>query len=591
MHSLYFVLILSTGHMSLIFSLRLSPVREYSYRGRTSVELITLGHRPSYRNRRSDGCTPDHLSVRFTSDQRVVELFLQKNYDVNVNAPIFTNKKGNYTQESFISENVAVYQDLERGSAIMVECIPSTRKLELFGTFYNGSEEMMIEPEISEVQQEFDAKNLDNGQGPETKSKGKAYLQHDVRKKFSISHHALYQRNSHRPIFSDFIVEAELHSKYHTNTGQNARVKRANAAYQVELLMVADFSVYNLWLSRSSTGAEAKELLRQFYAFIVNGIDLRYKSITGSGLSITILFAGLYIAETLSDALWTESRKIPYGTTYQINASAALDDFKTWVQISSKLIGHDHAMLFTAYDLIDQNGNNVAGVTFLNSTCKSNSQSIVLDHFDATMATVAAHELGHSLGAMHDESLDGTGNSCFRNLSYIMAATVTVSNLGTSGFQYNINLWKFSPCSIFYFNAYINTISRINCMTTLSPAYNSSALFPYDQKDPGQVYSADDQCLYIRGPGSYVCRDIYDGNYTNTCAALYCKISGSISCSPSIAAERTSCGYRKWCVAGECVAAAEAPSVNGMLNKSGKENLLCYNLAACIIQLLSCDTF
>ncbi|KAK3595405.1 hypothetical protein CHS0354_008837 [Potamilus streckersoni] len=560
MLSLYFLLILFTGHVSSLTSFSLPPVKEYSYRGITSVELFSLTNPPSYRRRRSEDCTPDNLGVRFTADQQPVELLLHRNYDINVNAPLFVNKNGTVTQEMLNdSENVAVYHDKETGCAIMVECISSTRKFKLFGSFFNDSEELIIEPEILDGEEEISSARRDDHQRRETNSND---FKHDILM-FSISNHIIYKRKAFRSNLSDFIQEATMRPIYQVNSGHSARVKRAVTAYQVELLMVADYSVYKFWLDKSSTGAKAKELLRQFYAFVLNGIDLRYKSVTGSGFSITILFAGLYIAETQSDALWTEKRMVTSGYPYHVNASAALDDFSTWIQNITNLPEYDHAMLFTAYDLVADNGNStIAGTVYVNSTCHAFSQSVVEDHFDAKIITIAAHLLGHSLGSDHDGTLDGKGDSCSPTLSYIMAASAALSDAGSFDVHVSTNLWKFSSCSISYFQAYISRLNRTNCLTTLSLRYNSTVLFPYDQQNPGQIYSADTQCQYTQGIDSYFCRNIYHGNYTNMCAAFYCKISESTACYRSIAAERTTCGDKKWCVAGECITAAEAPSVN-----------------------------
>ncbi|KAL3854147.1 hypothetical protein ACJMK2_013425 [Sinanodonta woodiana] len=563
MNSPFFVCVLCVGFLS-ITSFRLPPVEEYVYRESTSVELLTLEHPASYRQRRSDDCSPDHIGVRFTADNNEVKLSLQRNYDINVNAPLYVNINETIMQESLEnSENVAVYQDLESGSAILVQCIPSTRKFELFGTFYNGSEELMIEPELNEGQDILPAASLSDVQSRKAKSKKEQVSQdQDVNEKFTISHHVIYKGKTMRPKETDYIVKGDLHSKHRAGVGHSARNKRATTAYQVELLMVADYSAYSFWLTKSSTSTAAKVLLRQFYAFVLNGMDLRYKSVTGLGFTITVLFGGLYIAETPASALWTESRKVASASVYQVDASAALANFSTWIQSTPNLPAHDHAMLFTAYDLTANGNNGVAGLAYVEATCTSYSQSIVEDNFDAQLMTIAAHELGHSLGAYHDGTTDGTGDICLPSWAFIMSASVTLSNLGTSGFQYNKNLWKFSSCSLSYFQKYINTLASSNCLTTLSVGYNSTALSPYDQQNPGQIYSADTQCRYTQGNDSYLCRSIYRGNYTNVCTAFYCQISGSLYCSLSIAAERTTCGDKKWCVAGECVTATEAPSVN-----------------------------
>ncbi|KAL3854150.1 hypothetical protein ACJMK2_013428 [Sinanodonta woodiana] len=412
---------------------------------------------------------------------------------------VLYHTKAQTTDVFYHSMNVAVYQDLESGSAILVQCIPSTSKFELFGTFYNGSEELMIEPELNEGPDVFPAASLSYVQSRKAKSKKEQVSQdQDVKDKFTISHHVIYKGKTMRPKETDYILKGGVYPIYRAGTNHSARNKRATTAYQVELLMVADYSAYSFWLTKSSTSTAAKVLLRQFYAFILNGIDLRYKSVTGSDFTITVLFAGLYIAETPSDALWTEKRKVASGSVYQVNATAALADFRTWIQSTPNLPGHDHAMLFTAYDMEANDNNAVAGLAYVEAACTTYSQSIVQDNFDGILISIAAHELGHST----------------------------------------------------------------NCLTTLSVGYNSTALSPFDQQNPGQIYSADTQCRYTQGNDSYLCRSFYDGNYTNICTAFYCKINGTLYCSLSIAAERTTCGDKKWCVAGECVTATEAPSVN-----------------------------
>ena len=46
----------------------------------------------------------------------------------------------------------------------------------------------------------------------------------------------------------------------------------------------------------------------------------------------------------------------------------------------------------------------------------------------------------------------------------------------------------------------------INCMASLSPDFNTTALSEFDDDVAGQVYDADKQCEHILGPGSYFCK-------------------------------------------------------------------------------------
>ena len=42
-------------------------------------------------------------------------------------------------------------------------------------------------------------------------------------------------------------------------------------------------------------------------------------------------------------------------------------------------------------------------------------------------------------------------------------------------------------------------------MKTLSVGFDPTGLTPYDQQLAGQVFSADEQCVQIRGTGSFFC--------------------------------------------------------------------------------------
>jgi len=55
----------------------------------------------------------------------------------------------------------------------------------------------------------------------------------------------------------------------------------------------------------------------------------------------------LFFCQTPSDSTWTESVAVTSTNPYQVDSSTALSNFRTWIQSTSSLPGHDHAMLFT----------------------------------------------------------------------------------------------------------------------------------------------------------------------------------------------------------------------------------------------------
>lgn len=342
------------------------------------------------------------------------------------------------------------------------------------------------------------------------------------------------------------------------------RHKRATGEHKLELLIVADYAVYKYWYDKSTkTTASEKETdaltsVRQFYAFIINGIDGMYKNIQTTSFTLSVVFAGIVIAQTPADATWTESVKVTSVTPNQVDSSNGLSNFNTWVRATSNLPGNDHAMLFTRYDLTAGGSTGNAGLAYLGRVCTDSSQSIVEDGFNFIMITVAAHELGHCLSAEHDGE---SGNSCSFSDQYIMAASSSPqTNAATA-----THPWIFSTCSTTYFSNYIDALdgANNNCMKTLSAGFDPTALTPYDQNLAGQIYTADDQCAHMRGTGSYFCNDRYNGDFSTLCTVLWCSdVTGNGYCHTHIAGDGTLCGNKKWCKTGVCTYDSNAPSGN-----------------------------
>ncbi|XP_056012019.1 uncharacterized protein LOC125678701 [Ostrea edulis] len=342
-----------------------------------------------------------------------------------------------------------------------------------------------------------------------------------------------------------------------TKDVNSSDIKRSVTEYKIEMLLIVDYSIYNYWFTQSKAGStvskdtEAKYNIRQYYAWVINGMDVRYKNIQTAAYKIAIVYGGIYIADTTAKSAFTENHKDSSSPKPKADAGTVLDSITAWVRGTSGLPGHDHAMMFSSYDFTSDGSSDVAGLAWVSQVCKSQSVSIVEDHFDFIMLTVAAHELGHSLSASHD----GTGsNSCNSNDAYIMSASSSVVT--------STNPWKFSSCSTKEFTTYINSLNYggSNCMTTLSGTFDPTALNKFTSL-PGQIFDADAQCKHIRGAGSSFCKFPYKGNYTTICSTLWCqKTDGSGKCTSSVGGDGLQCGHRKWCISGLCTYDVCAPS-------------------------------
>ena len=124
-----------------------------------------------------------------------------------------------------------------------------------------------------------------------------------------------------------------------------------------------------------------------------------------------------------------------------------------------------------------------------------------------------------------------------------------------------LNGWRFSACSVNYFNTFftktLKTPGGSRCLyqteTIRSEVPSVASLMP------GQIYGADEQCRQVFGPSSYVCRTLLV-NVSNFCPTMWCR-STSKRCVRLVAARGTSCGNKRWCIAGQCVYDRSAPLV------------------------------
>ncbi|XP_078325335.1 A disintegrin and metalloproteinase with thrombospondin motifs 6-like isoform X2 [Crassostrea virginica] len=361
-------------------------------------------------------------------------------------------------------QNVKFYQDWKSGASFMVQRNQSSPCM--FGIFLHKTEEYVMEPN----------RCLYGGST-------------DIRYKIS--------KLKRKPVSNADSIKSDAdHSwTFSSKKGISHRQKRESTDYRIEMLFVIDFSIYNYWheQSEASTTSEkdrdAKESIRQFYSFVANGIDVRYKSIQ-TWYKISILCSGIYIADNPSKAQFIESLKRTKSTGAEVDSSEALEAFKNWIHKTSGLPQHDHAMLFTRYDFTRDGSTSAAGYAYVEAICTDQSMSVVEDHFDFKLLTVAAHELGHG--------------------------------------------------------------KNTNCMKVLGSG-NDRGIFQKYTSLPGEIYDADSQCRHISGQESSFCKYPYNQNFSTICNTLWCRATdGSGQCVSSVGGDGLQCGNKKWCISGEC---------------------------------------
>ncbi|KAK3587444.1 hypothetical protein CHS0354_007935 [Potamilus streckersoni] len=477
----------------------------------------------SNRERRSSLPFPEKIKLQLRSKRFSPIITLQKNFNARTWIPIRYHNNDTYLNEpNYGSEPYQAYMDKIYDASALV-------------TRTNGRLEVMMEFYI-DGRQFFVVTKLDPSNTED------------------IIHTLVEPRN----LFSrenDYKREDEGEDPPIDHERLKRETTPVSTVNKIELLIFVDFSLFKFWKELTPKNGTNKEqvalrMIEQYYAFMGSAVNQRYQNINDSTLNIQVEVVGIIIAENEAGSPWTEKN------SNRIDANQTLVEFGNYIKANRKsLIGHDHAVLLTRYDIIVSGNPNAAGFAFLSTLCRDNSVSVVEDQFNFVSLTVITHEIGHSLSATHD----GTGvNTCNGSLGYIMA---TVNSPTTGSMAYN--QWLFSDCSKIEFQNYIQKLDETssNCMKWVDDLNHNN----YTIILPGTQYTADKQCIIMRDEkDSYMCRTSYNFegvfDYSSICTGMLCKVSSSSTCSMALPADGTPCGSKKWCINGRCVQSDSVPS-------------------------------
>ncbi|KAL3890599.1 hypothetical protein ACJMK2_002881 [Sinanodonta woodiana] len=523
---------------------------------------------------------PDELTFRIRRKSGDLMLTLKRNYDIDPNADIYFVKKvkdGRFIKSKSTPlerEALAYYQDVDNGAYMTVRCINSLNKRcerVISGNLHIGEISYDLRPASPDTKRRY---RMDN-----TDIIGRRYLlleqthiqqEQWVEKKDAKEVEKPYRWFNPGEKQNTIDMSNDTLSFYNLADLRDIEapdaIRQLKQNYYVKVALCMDSGIWDLYSSKvvdvhtSNKRDEVKRKIRESYSHIMNGVNLRYKTIKDPSISISVIPTDFIFF--LHEAMFPHnaSKVMTEDGIKYIGAKPYLDDFMDWDRKNGENDARkiDHLMLFTTvlilpnvymhelYELYSRSlhwCSNV-GMSNLRGVCDLGRRTSIVNARDYVWTVqTATHELGHNLGAEHDG--EGEAAACKADDSFIMSNT---SHQVTRNRTYIANMWTFSICSVELFK---KTLKNKECVKTPGHPYNVDEYTMLMKKPAGYIFTPNEQCALVYGQGY-----TYQGGVTeDLCYLLRCvnkekRITKKIYLN---AARGTICGYNKWCIEGLCV--------------------------------------
>ncbi|KAL3865280.1 hypothetical protein ACJMK2_006893 [Sinanodonta woodiana] len=359
---------------------------------------------------------PDELTFHLTSKSNVLNLNLKRNRAIDPNAEVYivrTMEDGEPLLDKMLSlekENLAYYQDRNNGAFLTVKCVKKS----------NGQCERVINGNVRIGDKDYDIRLAEDDvisrnvfQVPDRRGTQYVLREQSDSERFASNERItdaidvnvedveqeLKDLRSHFPLEQDnrnhFLLSKSRNDEsfYNRNTiGESSyRKPRKDFVSLVEAHAVQANVVHEIEI-------ETSRRIREYFSHIVNGVNMRYRSITDSGIEISVTLRSVLIFKKENDIALKDSLVLSRNGKTYVEIDKYLDSIgKRDSKFGHNAI-HDHAMLFTRHNLYEVSIENlrIGGKAELYGICIPGRRISVFeihDYYD-TVHT-ATHELGH----------------------------------------------------------------------------------------------------------------------------------------------------------------------------------------------------
>ncbi|VDM52972.1 unnamed protein product [Angiostrongylus costaricensis] len=297
-------------------------------------------------------------------------------------------------------------------------------------------------------------------------------------------------------------IRLSWHVQKYTNETLPSLRNKSEYSLGLDILMVADYSTFQGFIDISNGDVNVAEVYTHNYLrALFEQVKNIYNHMKIAEQTIRLNLVDIFIALREDDC----------PMMFALDEQA--DDNNSTLDLYADI---------SRYDLLSPRGDSsTQGLAYVGNICqRGDSSSVVEDIGAGATAIVAAHELGHSLGAFHDGNSES--EECSSSENFLMAATVS----GTENFELFAHSRMMSQCSVRSIESKLKSplTSCIRKMQTLDRKVGKETSERNEiSRTPGEVISLLQQCQITFGPHYGICpsKEYFSG--FDLCRRVWCK--------------------------------------------------------------------